>query len=128
MNRILFACLMLAFSLAPLRAEAGDHETWVVIAATAVGALTGAAIVGDDDAVPGALVGGAVGAAYGLLVTEYDDPPVYHRHVHRHIRYIRYAPCRPCRRAYACEHRFRRHARHEYLEHEAREHGYRFED
>jgi len=142
----------------PYQAVAGTYQQRVITTTTVVGATAGAVIGADShQAVEGALIGGVFGAAVGMLMAQNEPArtyaPVYRsrtvrhrgygqvvytrpvnaRHGHeRHLRSMPYVHQARVMHAYYHPQHARRiarhHAMHEYREHEAREHGYRYED
>ncbi len=116
---------------APVQAEAGSSRQQVLVTTTVVGAATGAVIgSGSNQTLEGALIGGMIGAAAGIILAPQEQVATYRTAYHRQPTY-RHVYARPAYRAlrYASYHPVRahraggRHAYHEYVEHEARRFG-----
>ena len=133
----LMSILAVGLAFTPQHAEAASSRQQVMVTTTAVGAATGAMIgSGSHQTLEGAIIGGMIGAAAGIILTPRTPtttyrtayqpqpgyrhgyiPPVHHtnrRHLHRIMHYTSYHPIH-ARQVEG------QHAYHEYREHEARE-------
>jgi len=133
----LMGLLASGLAFAPLHAEAASSRQQVMVTSTAIGAATGAIIGSNSNqTLEGAIIGGMIGAAAGIILTPQKPATAYRttyhpQHSYRHayarpvfhpnrqyrhhaMQYAAYPPAQVRREA-------EQHANHEYNEHEAHE-------